>query len=153
VKDLNGLNPATFKERLATVGTLTSPGGATPKGKHQVSLYLEGQWHDLQFHANSIPENDPVESLDVSLLQNLVLKPMLNITDPRTNKRIHFVGGIRGTAELENLVNNRLYACAFSMHPTCVEDLMKVADAEGIMPPKSTWFEPKLRDGLFSHLI
>ncbi len=153
VKDLNGLNPAAFKERLAAVGTLTTPGNATPAAKHQVSVYLEGQWHDFRFHSASIPQANPVESLDVSLLQNLVLKPILDIADPRTNKRIHFVGGIRGTTELENLVNNRLYACAFSMYPTCVEDLMQVADAEGIMPPKSTWFEPKLRDGLFSHLI
>jgi uncharacterized protein (DUF1015 family) len=153
LKDLNGLDPAAFRQQLLTAGTLTSPGAPAPKTKHQVSLYLAGQWHSLIFHPHLIPASNPVESLDVSLLQNLVLKPLLNITDPRTNNRIHFVGGIRGTAELENLVNSGKFACAFSMYPTCIEDLMSVADAQGIMPPKSTWFEPKLRDGLFSHMI
>ena len=94
-----------------------------------------------------------MEALDVSLLQKHVLAPIFGIDDPRTSKRINFVGGIRGTAELEKLVNSGEYACAFSMFPTSIEDLMAIADAGGIMPPKSTWFEPKLRDAMFCHLI
>ena len=96
---------------------------------------------------------NPVESLDVTLLQEHILKLVFRIDDPRTSKRIHFVGGIRGTAELERLVDSGEYACAFSMFPTGMDDLMAVADAGGIMPPKSTWFEPKLRDGMFCHMI
>ena len=96
---------------------------------------------------------DPIEKLDVTLLQKYVLAPLFGIDDPRTSKRINFVGGIRGTAELEKLVNSGDYACAFSMFPTSIEDLMTIADAGGIMPPKSTWFEPKLRDAMFCHMI
>ena len=102
-----------------------------------------------QFAATS----DPIEKLDVTLLQKYVLAPMFGIDDPRTSKRINFVGGIRGTGELEKLVNSGEYACAFSMFPTSIEDLMTIADAGGIMPPKSTWFEPKLRDAMFCHMI
>jgi len=94
---------------------------------------------------------DPIEKLDVTLLQKFVLAPIFGIDDPRTSKKINFVGGIRGTAELEKLVNSGEYACAFSMFPTSIEDLMTIADAGGIMPPKSTWFEPKLLSGLFVH--
>jgi uncharacterized protein (DUF1015 family) len=94
-----------------------------------------------------------VDLLDVTLLQQHVLSPVFRIDDPRTSKKINFVGGIRGPAELEKLVNSGEYACAFSMFPTSIEDLMTIADANGIMPPKSTWFEPKLRDAMFSHLI
>ena len=109
-------------------------------------------------HADFPPEvscsrNDPIEKLDVTLLQKNVLAPIFGIDDPRTSKRINFVGGIRGTAELEKLVNSGEYACAFSMFPTSIEDLMTIADAGGIMPPKSTWFEPKLRDAMFCHRI
>ena len=94
-----------------------------------------------------------MNELDVALLQNHVLHPMLAIDDPRTSDRIDFIGGIRGTAELERLVDGGNYACAFSMYPTSIEDLMAIADAGGIMPPKSTWFEPKLRDAMFCHMI
>ena len=94
-----------------------------------------------------------MDELDVALLQNHVLSPMLAIDDPRTSDRIDFIGGIRGTAELERLVDGGDYACAFSMYPTSIEDLMAIADAGGIMPPKSTWFEPKLRDAMFCHMI
>ena len=104
-------------------------------------------------HTSSPPPSDPIDSLDVTLLQKHVLAPVFGIDDPRTSKRINFVGGIRGTAELEKLVNSGEYACAFSMFPTSIEDLMAIADAGGIMPPKSTWFEPKLRDAMFCHLI
>jgi uncharacterized protein (DUF1015 family) len=93
------------------------------------------------------------DQLDVSLLQTHVLQPIYGINDPRTSKRINFVGGIRGTEELEKLVNSGEYACAFSMFPTSIEDLMQIADANGVMPPKSTWFEPKLRDAMFCHLL
>jgi uncharacterized protein (DUF1015 family) len=96
---------------------------------------------------------NPIDQLDVTLLQTHVLSPVFGIGDPRTSKKINFVGGIRGTAELEKLVNSGEYACAFSMFPTSIEDLMSIADAGGIMPPKSTWFEPKLRDAMFCHLI
>ena len=95
----------------------------------------------------------PIEKLDVTLLQKYVLAPLFGIDDPRTSKRINFVGGIRGTAELEKLVNAGEYACAFSLFPTSIDDLMTIADAGGIMPPKSTWFEPKLRDAMFCHMI
>ena len=94
-----------------------------------------------------------MESLDVTLLQKQVFEPVFGITDPRTDKRIQFVGGIRGTRELEKLVNSGEAACAFSLFPVSVQDLMAIADAGGILPPKSTWFEPKLRDGMFCHLI
>ena len=96
---------------------------------------------------------DPVDLLDVTLLQKHVLAPIFGIDDPRTSRRIRFVGGIRGTAELEKLVNSGECACAFSMFPACIEDLMSIADMGEIMPPKSTWFEPKLRDGMFCHMI
>ena len=94
-----------------------------------------------------------MEELDAALLQNHVLGPLLGIKDPRTSTQISFIGGIRGPAELERLVDEEGYACAFSMHPTGIEDLMEIADEGGIMPPKSTWFEPKLRDAMFCHMI
>ena len=128
-------------------------GAASPKGKHQLGLFLEGKWHRLTFKREFTMIEDPIEKLDVTLLQKHVLAPIFGIDDPRTSKKINFVGGIRGTAELEKLVNSGEYACAFSMFPTSIEDLMSIADAGGIMPPKSTWFEPKLRDAMFCHLI
>jgi len=116
-------------------------------------LFIGRQWHTLIFRPQFAATNDPIEKLDVTLLQKFVLDPIFGITDPRTSKQINFVGGIRGTAELEKLVNSGEYACAFSMFPTSIEDLMTIADAGGIMPPKSTWFEPKLRDAMFCHMI
>jgi uncharacterized protein (DUF1015 family) len=118
-----------------------------------MSLYLAGKWHGLQFRPRFGAGSDPIEQLDATLLQKHVLEPIFGVKDPRTSTRINFVGGIRGTAELEQLVNAGQYACAFSMFPTSIEDLMAIADAGGIMPPKSTWFEPKLRDAMFCHLI
>ena len=114
---------------------------------------MRGKWHTLAFLTKLTATNDPVDSLDVSLLQKHVLQPLLGIDDPRTSQRLHFVGGIRGPAELEKLVDGGEYACAFSMFPTDIEDLMDIADAGGVMPPKSTWFEPKLRDAMFCHMI
>jgi len=114
---------------------------------------LQGKWHTLAFRYKLATTSGLIDSLDVSLLQEHILSPVFGIDDPRMSKRINFVGGIRGTAELEKLVNSGEYACAFSMFPTGIEDLMAIADAGGIMPPKSTWFEPKLRDAMFCHLI
>jgi uncharacterized protein (DUF1015 family) len=124
-----------------------------PAHKHELGFYFQGKWQTLAFRKKLIPTDNPVDSLDVSLLQQLVLGEIFRIDDPRTSKRINFVGGIRGPAELEKLVNSGEYACAFSMFPTSIEDLMSIADAGGIMPPKSTWFEPKLRDAMFCHMI
>ncbi len=151
VADLNGLSADGFLSRLAALGTLAEEAPAVPAEAGQVCFYMGGKWRSLTFRDR--PVNDPIAALDVSLLQDQVLKPMLAIDDPRTSKRIDFVGGIRGTAELERLVDSGAYTVAFSMYPTSLEQLMDVADANGIMPPKSTWFEPKLRDGLFTHVI
>jgi uncharacterized protein (DUF1015 family) len=154
LKDLNGLSPAQVLEKLDGVFVLQKHSGqASPTRKHELGLYLEGTWHTLTFREHFVRAKDPVEKLDVTLLQNYVLGPLLGIDDPRTSKRINFVGGIRGTTELEKLVQSGDSACAFSMFPTSIEDLMAIADAGGIMPPKSTWFEPKLRDAMFCHMI
>ena len=126
---------------------------SNPSRKHELGLYLRGQWHSLKLRPRFAATTDPFEQLDVTLLQKHVFDPIFGIADPRTSQRINFVGGIRGTVELEKLVNGGDYACAFSMFPTSIEDLMRVADAGGIMPPKSTWFEPKLRDAMFCHMI
>jgi uncharacterized protein (DUF1015 family) len=115
-------------------------------------MYLEDKWYHLTIHADQIP-NDPVASLDVSLLTDYILTPILGINDLRRDKRVDFVGGIRGLAELEKRVNSGEMAIAFSLYPTTLQSLMAVADAGQVMPPKSTWFEPKLADGLVSHLI
>jgi uncharacterized protein (DUF1015 family) len=151
--DLNGLTPARLLEKLQAVFIIQSNGVARPKCKHQVSLYLDGHWLTLRFRDEFTSAKDPFESLDVNLLQQHVLMPLFGIDDPRTSKRLDFVGGIRGSAELEQRVNSGAYACAFSIYPTQIEDLMAIADAGRIMPPKSTWFEPKLRDGMFCHLL
>lgn len=150
VKDLNGRTPEQFLAELAKVGEVTADAPATPQAAGEVSIYLAGKWYGLKFRERH--QENPIEALDVSLLQNQVLQPILGIENPRTDHRIDFVGGIRGTAELERRVNDG-EAVAFSMYPTSLEQLMDVADAHGIMPPKSTWFEPKLRDGLFTHQI
>ena len=153
LKDLNGLSPAAALEKLDGILMIKPGGGATPTRKHELGLYLEGKWHTLNFRPHFAATTDPIEKLDVTLLQKYVLDPIFGIADQRTSKRINFVGGIRGPAELEKLVNAGEYACAFSMCPTSIEDLMSIADAGGIMPPKSTWFEPKLRDAMFCHMI
>ena len=140
-------------EKLAGVFAVNRTAPPRPTRKHELGLYLAGRWHTLSFLPRFTAATDPIEGLDVTLLQKHVLEPVFGIADPRTSKRINFVGGIRGTAELEKLVNSGEYACAFSMFPTSIEDLMTIADAGGIMPPKSTWFEPKLRDAMFCHMI
>ena len=153
LKDLNGLTPQQLILKLEKVFETIRVGDATPKGKHQLGLFIEGRWHRLTFKREFTLGKNLIDGLDVTLLQKHVLAPIFGIDDPRTSKKINFVGGIRGTAELEKLVNSGEYACAFSMFPTSIEDLMEIADAGGIMPPKSTWFEPKLRDAMFCHLI
>jgi len=153
LKDLNGINPKQLLEKLDGVFVIKTPGEAKPGRKHELGLFLEGKWHTLNFRPHFAATKDPIEKLDVMLLQKYVLQPIFGIDDPRTSKRINFVGGIRGTGELEKLVNSGEYACAFSMYPTSILDLMTIADAGGIMPPKSTWFEPKLRDAMFCHMI
>ncbi len=153
LKDLNGLTPGELILKLEKIFKTIRAGEATPKGKHELGLFLEGKWHRLTFKREFTMIADPIEKLDVTLLQKNVLAPIFGIDDPRTSKKINFVGGIRGTAELEKLVTSGEYACAFSMFPTSIEDLMQIADAGGIMPPKSTWFEPKLRDAMFCHMI
>ncbi len=153
LKDLNGLTPGELILKLEKIFETIRAGEATPKGKHELGLFLEGKWHRLTFKREFTMIADPIEKLDVTLLQKNVLAPIFGIDDPRTSKKINFVGGIRGTAELEKLVTSGEYACAFSMFPTSIEDLMQIADAGGIMPPKSTWFEPKLRDAMFCHMI
>jgi uncharacterized protein (DUF1015 family) len=153
LKDLNGRTPAELLKKLEEVFHIVRMGTATPTRKHELGLFMNKRWHTLTFKKNLTAVADPIEKLDVTLLQKQVLAPLFGIDDPRTSKKINFVGGIRGTAELEKLVNSGEYACAFSMFPTSIEDLMTIADAGGIMPPKSTWFEPKLRDAMFCHLI
>ena len=153
VKDLHGLDAAGFLARLAEVGTVTAlEAGATPEPGHgEVAVFIDGGWHVLAFPADSIPQDDPIACLDVALLQDRVLTPILGIGDPRTDPRIDFVGGVRGTGELERRVASGDAAIAFAMHATSMAELLRVADAGEIMPPKSTWFEPKLRSGLFAH--
>ncbi|MCK6501510.1 MAG: DUF1015 family protein [Nitrospira sp.] len=153
LKDLNGQSADALMERLETVFEVRPGTAESARGKHQLGLYLSGRWHALAFRPGLISGQDAIGSLDVSLLQRHVLDPMFGIQDPRTSKRIHFVGGIRGTAELERLVESGEYACAFSMFATGIEDLMTIADQGGIMPPKSTWFEPKLRDAMFCLML
>ncbi|HEY5297877.1 MAG TPA: DUF1015 family protein [Verrucomicrobiae bacterium] len=153
LKNLNENSPEQFLKKLETVFSILENGNSTPKKKHELGFYFQGQWQTLSFRENFLQSKDAIENLDVTLLQKNVLAPIFGIDDPRTSKKINFVGGIRGAAELEKLVNSGEFACAFSMFPTSIEDLMSIADAGGIMPPKSTWFEPKLRDAMFCHLI
>jgi uncharacterized protein (DUF1015 family) len=151
VADLNGMSSEEFLAKLATVGEIGEAASAEPAAAGQVCFYLDGKWRTLAFRERHL--ESAIDSLDVSLLQDQVLRPMLAIDDPRTSSRIDFVGGIRGTGELEERVNSGAWKVAFSMYPTSLDELMRVADDNGIMPPKSTWFEPKLRDGLFTHAI
>ncbi len=153
LKDTNGHSPDELMSRLASVFTVSPDASAQPTRKHQLGFYLRGRWQTLEFRPEFTATSDPIERLDVTLLQKHVLAPLFAIDDPRTSKRIDFIGGIRGTAELERVVDAGSAACAFSMFPTSIEDLMSIADAGGIMPPKSTWFEPKLRDAMFCHMI
>ena len=148
VKDLNGLSEEEFFGKLTEKFDVEDSGKAKPENRHEFGMYLNNKWYTLRAKQGIFDEKDPVDALDVSILQKHVLAPILGIGDPRTDKRINFVGGIRGLKELEKEVNSGDYKLAFSMYPTSIEELIKVADANLIMPPKSTWFEPKLRSGL-----
>jgi len=149
VRDLNGLTEAAFLEAVRRQFTLVGNGCPTPIGPAHAAMFLGGRWFEMSWIPD--PKADPVAALDVSILQNNLLAPILGIADPRTDKRIEFVGGIRGTQELEQRVKSGRAAVAFSMAPTTVAQLLTIADAGQCMPPKSTWFEPKLRDGLLVH--
>ena len=151
VKDLAGHTPESFLAAVRGVCDVTD-GSGVPRGRGHVSMYLDGRWYSIALQSTAA-EGDPADRLDVSRLQQQVIEPLLKVGDVRTDPRIDFVGGARGTAELERVVDSGRAAVAFSMHPVDVDDLMAIADAGGIMPPKSTWFEPKLRDGLLSHVI
>jgi uncharacterized protein (DUF1015 family) len=154
VCDLHGLSAEEFLSRLTqSFSVQVMPGAVMPVRPGEFGLYLAGQWHRLNIHSALVPANDPVARLDVSLLGRYLLAPLLGITDPRRDKRIDFVGGIRGLKELEQRVDSGEMALAISMFPTRMEDLMSVADAGKVMPPKSTWFEPKLADGLVSLVL
>lgn len=153
VKDLNGLGRDRFAQELRQRGRFEIQPRSRPTRKHEICVFLDGIWHSFQWHPSLIPGDDPAGQLDVALLQNHLLAPLLGIADPRTSDRISFVGGIRGTEELEQQVRSGRWAVAFSLYPTGIEDLMQIADRGGIMPPKSTWFEPKLRDAMFCHLL
>ncbi len=153
VRDLGELGPAGVLARLSRLGRLVTTDEPAPDRPGSFGIFLKNAWYRLELDEATIDRTDPIGSLDVSLLQDRVLGPILGVGDPRTDKRIDFVGGIRGTAELERRVRSGEMAIAFSLYPTTVDQLMAVSDAGQIMPPKSTWFEPKLRSGLFVHTL
>ncbi|MBI3185949.1 MAG: DUF1015 domain-containing protein [Myxococcales bacterium] len=152
VKDLAGASPDGFLSAIGEKFSVEPAAEPRPRRPHQFGMYLGGQWYLLTARPGSFPKS-PIGALDVSILQDNLLEPILKIGEPRTDKRIGFVGGIRGTDELVRLVDSGQYQVAFSLYPTSLEQLMSVADAGLIMPPKSTWFEPKLRSGLVLHLF
>ncbi len=153
VRDLGGMTPESLLARLEEAFGVTPVAAAVrPKAPGVFGMYLGGQWYRLEIQPDRIPA-DPVGRLDVSLLADNLLAPLLGITDPRRDRRIDFIGGIRGLGELERRVDSGEMSVAFSLFPTRMEDLMAVADAGAVMPPKSTWFEPKLADGLVSHVL
>ena len=153
VKDLNGMSQSEFLNALADSFEVIKGASASPDAKGRISMRLGDDWYSLSLLAETTKPLGPIASLDVSVLQDRLLDPVLGIRDIRTDKRIDFVGGIRGAVELERMVADGRAAVAFSMYPVSLADLMAISDANEIMPPKSTWFEPKLRDGLLSHLI
>jgi uncharacterized protein (DUF1015 family) len=155
VKDLNGLSAADFLVALDPHFEISAPQkeAVKPAHLHEFGLYLEGNWYRLKSKPGTFNETDPIGVLDVSILQEKVLSGILEIHDPRTDKRVDFVGGIRGLGELEKRVNSGDVVVAFSLYPVTIEQLFNIADSGQVMPPKSTWFEPKLRDGLLTHLI
>jgi len=154
VKDLNGLSAEEFLQKVSESGfNITETDNPTPENAGEICIYLDGKWRKLMFNISYLIDPGVIETLDVSRLEKFILQPILGIEDVRTDKRIDFVGGIRGTEELEKLVDEGKWQIAFSMFPTTVEQLLQVSDENQIMPPKSTWFEPKLRDGLLIHKI
>jgi uncharacterized protein (DUF1015 family) len=154
VRDLNGLTPEALLARVRESFEVRELDAAkSPAEPETFAMYLGRQWYELKIRPALVPRHDPVASLDISLLQDRLLAPILAVGDPRTDARIDFVGGVRGLAELERRVQSGRAAVAFALHPTSMEQLMAVADAGKLMPPKSTWFEPKLADGLLSHVL
>ena len=154
VRDLNGMSREQFLARIGERFDIESSSAAVaPAAARNFGMYLDGSWYKLAVRPEFVRADDPIARLDVSLLADNLLAPLLGVTDPRRDKRIEFIGGIRGLPELERLVDSGQMACAFSMYATSMGDLMAVADAHQVMPPKSTWFEPKLADGLVSHQL
>ena len=154
VRDLNGLSADELLANTAAAFDLEMSAEAVrPAKPTQFGMYVNGQWYRLDVHSERVPADDPVASLDVSLLHSNLIEPLLGISDPRRDDRIDFVGGMRGLGELEQRVDSGEMEVAFSLYPTTMEALMDVADANEVMPPKSTWFEPKLADGLVSHVL
>lgn len=155
VKDLNGHTPASFVEALSGAFTIKDEGTAPykPGQLHEFGMYLDGRWYSLKAKDGTYDDNDPIGVLDVTILSEHVLKPLLNIQDLRTDKRIDFVGGIRGLAELKRRVDSGEMKVAFALYPVSMQQLIDIADSGNIMPPKTTWFEPKLRSGLVVHKI
>jgi uncharacterized protein (DUF1015 family) len=153
LKDLNGLRPDELIEKITATFTLEKAEAAVSSSQlHEFGLYIDKQWYKLIAKAGTYAE-DPIGILDVTILQENILDPLFGIKDQRTDKRIDFVGGIRGLAELEKRVDSGEMAAAFSLYPVSIQQLFDIADSGNVMPPKSTWFEPKLRDGLLTHLI
>lgn len=155
VKDLNGLSEDEFFERIKEKFDIENTGNQIyhPQAKAEFGMYYQNNWYKLTAKPGTFDPDDPVNSLDVAIIQNNLLQPVLGIEDPRTDQRIDFVGGIRGLGELERRVDNGEMQLAFAMYPTSISELFDVADANELMPPKSTWFEPKLRSGLFIHKL
>jgi len=156
IKDLNGLSKEDFLKKVEEKFTIYYPGednSIKPSRTHEFSMYLDGKWYKFTAKPGTFDETNPVKRLDVSILQENLLQPILDIGDPRKDKRIDFVGGIRGLKELEKRIKSGNWKVAFALYPTSIEELMAIADAGKIMPPKSTWFEPKLKSGLFVHLL
>jgi uncharacterized protein (DUF1015 family) len=154
VRDLNNLQESAFLKKISDRFVISEDFAVkSPVRPHEFGMYLKGNWYGLIARAEIVREDDPVLGLDVSILQENLLGPVLGIGDPRTDGRIDFIGGIRGMTELERLVDRGGFAVAFSLYPPTVDQMMAVADQGKVMPPKSTWFEPKLRSGLFVHLL
>lgn len=155
VKDLNGMSEREFLSKIEKIFdvSISKEGIYKPKMKHEFGMYLNRTWYRLVLRKELVDDSDPIKALDVSVLQEHVLDRILGIKDPRTDKRIDFVGGVHGLQALQDYIDKKGWAVAFSLYPTSIEDLMKISDSGKIMPPKSTWFEPKLKSGLFVHLI
>ncbi|MHC4446865.1 MAG: DUF1015 domain-containing protein [Planctomycetota bacterium] len=151
VTNLGGQSPEQVLDRLSRVGKVTETDRPRPERPHVLGIYVDGRWHRLEIEAALVDASDPVRSLDVALLQSHVLEPIFRIGDPQTDPHLDFVGGIGAVDELERRVNSGAAGAGFSLYPTSIEQLMAAADAQRTMPPKSTWFEPKLRSGLFAH--
>jgi len=154
VKDLNGLSEQDFLGAVSSAfDVVEKDSAAKPSARNSFGMYLAGKWYALSLKDPAPSDGSPVDILDISLLTSRLLEPVLSIGDPRVDPRIDFIGGIRGMAELEKRVNSGNWAVAFALFPTSMADLMSVADAEEVMPPKSTWFEPKLADGMVSLVL